>query len=122
MWLSAGGCALVLAVAAPGASPAVGAEAGVADAWREVEAFFRAGVEKNHIVGGSLLLVRDGRIAHHAVHGLADREARVPVTPDTIYHWASITKTFTGIAVLQLRDRGLLSLEDPAVVHLPELR
>ena len=41
---------------------------------------------------------------------------------DTIFHWASITKTFTGIAIMQLRDRGLLSLDDPIVKYLPELR
>ncbi len=41
---------------------------------------------------------------------------------DTIFHWASITKTLTGIAVLQLRDRGKLSLDDPVVKYLPELR
>ncbi len=44
------------------------------------------------------------------------------VDEDTIYHWASITKTFTGIAIMQLRDRGLLSLDDPAVKYVPELR
>ncbi len=44
------------------------------------------------------------------------------MTNDTIYHWASITKTFTGIAIMQLRDRGLLSLDDPVVKYVPELR
>jgi CubicO group peptidase (beta-lactamase class C family) len=41
--------------------------------------------------------------------------------PQTIYHWASITKTMTGIAILQLRDRGLLKLDDPIVRYVPEL-
>ena len=41
---------------------------------------------------------------------------------ETIYHWASITKTLTGIAIMQLRDRGRLSLDDPAVKYVPELR
>ena len=45
-----------------------------------------------------------------------------PVTDGTIYHWASITKTFTGIGIMQLRDRGLLSLDDPVVKYVPELR
>ena len=40
---------------------------------------------------------------------------------DTIYHWASITKTMTGIAIMQLRDRGLLSLDDPIIRYVPEL-
>jgi CubicO group peptidase (beta-lactamase class C family) len=44
------------------------------------------------------------------------------VDAGTIYHWASITKTFTAIAIMQLRDRGRLSLDDPIVKYLPELR
>ncbi len=42
--------------------------------------------------------------------------------PGTLYRIASITKTFTGTAVMQLRDAGRLDLEDPAVKYLPELR
>jgi len=44
------------------------------------------------------------------------------VDENTIYHWASITKTFTGIAIMQLRDRGRLKLDDPILKYLPELR
>ena len=40
----------------------------------------------------------------------------------TLYRIASITKTFTGTAVMQLRDAGRLDLDDPAVKYLPELR
>jgi CubicO group peptidase (beta-lactamase class C family) len=43
------------------------------------------------------------------------------VDEHTTYHWASVTKTFTGIAIMQLRDRGLLSLDDPLVKYIPEL-
>ena len=39
-----------------------------------------------------------------------------------MYHWASITKTLTAIAILQLRDRGRLTLDDPIVRYVPELR
>jgi CubicO group peptidase (beta-lactamase class C family) len=102
---------------------AVGADdKAVADPWREVEAFYRTALARHHIVGSSLLVMREGKTTARALHGLADRAAGVPVTEDTIFHWASITKTFTGIAILQLRDRGLLSLDDPAVKYLPELR
>jgi CubicO group peptidase (beta-lactamase class C family) len=54
--------------------------------------------------------------------GTADREQNHPVDEDTIYHWASITKTFTAIGIMQLRDRGRLSLDDPVVKYVPELR
>jgi CubicO group peptidase (beta-lactamase class C family) len=58
----------------------------------------------------------------HDEEGMQNLDARHPITRDTIYHWASITKTFTGIAIMQLRDRGLLSLDDPVVKYVPELR
>ena len=53
--------------------------------------------------------------------GQQDADAKVPVDARTIYHWASITKTMTGIAIMQLRDRGLLELDDPIVKYVPEL-
>ncbi|HEY5908596.1 MAG TPA: serine hydrolase domain-containing protein, partial [Vicinamibacteria bacterium] len=105
--------------AAPAPPPAKGA---VADSWRAAEGHYRSALERHHIVGSSLLLLRDGKVAGRALHGLQDQAAKSPLTEDTIFHWASITKTFTGIAILQLRDRGLLSLDDPAVKYLPELR
>jgi hypothetical protein len=55
-------------------------------------------------------------------YGFADLDAQRRTDDHTIYHWASITKTFTAIALMQLRDRGRLSLDDPAVRHVPELR
>ena len=52
--------------------------------------------------------------------GLADVEQRVEASPDTQYAVASITKTFTAVSVLQLRDEGKLDLDDPLSKHLPE--
>ena len=66
--------------------------------------------------------MRDGAVVASAVDGYQDLDAKRPVDDDTIYHWASITKTFTGIAIMQLRDRGLLSLDDPIVKYVPEFR
>jgi len=52
--------------------------------------------------------------------GLADVEARREATPDTHYRIGSITKTFTAVGVMQLRDGGELSLDDPLTTYLPE--
>jgi CubicO group peptidase (beta-lactamase class C family) len=92
------------------------------DGWRRVETFYRQRVQSVGIVGSSLMFVRDGRVAHKAFEGYQDRDTRRSVDEDTIFHWASITKTFTGVAIMQLRDRGLLALDDPAIKYLPELR
>jgi CubicO group peptidase (beta-lactamase class C family) len=74
------------------------------------------------VVGASVLVLRDGDIVARHEYGFADRAAKVPVDERTIFHWASITKTLTAIAIFQLRDRGRLSLDDPVTHWVPELR
>jgi CubicO group peptidase (beta-lactamase class C family) len=81
----------------------------------------RAEVQRSGIVGSSFYVVRDGAVVAADHLGEQDAEAHVPVDARTIYHWASITKTMTGIAIMQLRDRGQLSLDDPIIRYVPEL-
>ena len=66
-------------------------------------------------------MVQDGKVIDRQVFGLANEEKLQAADDDTIYHWASITKTFTAIAIMQLRDRGRLKLDDPIVDFVPEL-
>ena len=91
-------------------------------AWSAVTRRFDAFAETAHVVGGSAVLLRDGRIVARHHYGFADRASGRRVGDSTIYHWASVTKTLTAIAVLQLRDRGLLQLDDPITRWVPELR
>jgi CubicO group peptidase (beta-lactamase class C family) len=74
------------------------------------------------MVGGAVWFFHEGRPLAKVLHGLADIGENRSVDEDTIFHWGSVTKTLTGIAILQLRDRGLLALDDPVVKYLPELR
>lgn len=98
------------------------AQANAPARWRAVVDGYRGAIERAGVQGSSLLVVRDGTIVARHNEGMRDADRRLPVTDDTIYHWASITKTFTGIAIMQLRDRRLLSLDDPVVKFVPELR
>jgi CubicO group peptidase (beta-lactamase class C family) len=84
--------------------------------------FYEQSMRKHSIVGSSFMLIHDGQVVAQEFFGLAHQEKRQPVDENTIYHWASITKTFTGIAIMQLRDRGLLKLDDPIIKYLPELK
>lgn len=95
---------------------------GFEGAWAVVADRFHQASRDRGVVGGSLWFVRNGTVLARELNGAADAAAVVPVTEATIFHWASNTKTLTGMAVLQLRDRGLLSLDDPVVQWLPELR
>ena len=97
-------------------------QAASGDPWSRVAALYRQRVQQTGIVGSSLMFVKNGEVVHKAFEGYQDLATKRPVDEETIYHWASITKTFTGVAIMQLRDRGLLSLDDPAVKYVPELR
>ncbi len=89
---------------------------------REFKTFYDQGNRKNGIIGSSFMLIQDGQVIAQEFFGLANQEKQQPVDENTIYHWASITKTFTGIAIMQLRDRGLLKLDDPIIKYVPELK
>jgi len=92
------------------------------DAWAAFTQQFDASVDHDRIVGASVSLIRDGAVVAHHEHGFADRARGKPVNEWTIFHYGSITKTLTAIAIMQLRDRGRLSLDDPVVRYVPELR
>jgi CubicO group peptidase (beta-lactamase class C family) len=90
--------------------------------WAAFTRVYHDALTQHAIVGSSVALIKDGRIVAREHAGLRDRAAKLPVDDNTIFHWASITKTFTAIGIMQLRDRGLITLDDPIVKYVPELR
>jgi CubicO group peptidase (beta-lactamase class C family) len=83
---------------------------------------FESVLQQHGVVGGGVALISASGRVGTLNHGEASSETHRKVEDSTTYNWASITKTFTAIAILQLRDRGKLSLDDPAVLYVPELR
>lgn len=90
--------------------------------WPDFKSLFREFASTDSIVGASVVVLKDDRIIDRLDLGFADRDKRVPVDSGTIYHWGSITKGLTAISIMQLRDRGRLSLDDHVVDYIPELR
>jgi CubicO group peptidase (beta-lactamase class C family) len=90
--------------------------------WGAFTAALDAYAREDSVVGASVVVLRGGRVLARHVYGLGDRERRRPPENGAIYHWASITKTLTAIAIMQLRDRGRLTLDDPITRYVPELR
>ncbi|MFN6964659.1 MAG: serine hydrolase domain-containing protein [Pyrinomonadaceae bacterium] len=88
----------------------------------DFKAVFRDELSRAGIVGGSFVFLKDNKIVASEYYGSANLAKGQPVDENTIYHWASNTKPFTGIAIMQLRDRGLVKLDDPVTKYLPELR
>jgi D-alanyl-D-alanine carboxypeptidase len=69
---------------------------------------------------GVVLLARGGKPIFQAARGLADRERKQKVSMQTKFRIGSMNKMFTAVAVLQLRERGKLALEDPLAKWLPD--
>ncbi len=90
--------------------------------WAAFTRLFQAYADSDRVVGASALVMRAGRSQQRFDYGMADRELGQKVDERTIFHWGSITKTLTAIGIMQLRDRQRLSLDDPIVRYLPELR
>ncbi len=114
--------AVTLAGAAPLAAQRQAKPESAPSGWTAFTSAFDAFATSDSIVGGSSLIMRDGKILAHHEYGQADRERGEAMSERAIFHWASITKTLTAIAIMQLRDRGKLSLDDRVTKWVPELR
>jgi CubicO group peptidase (beta-lactamase class C family) len=71
------------------------------------------------VPGLAVGIVLDGVPVYARGYGVRDTETGAPVTPSTLFHAASLSKTFTAMAVLQLAEQGRLTLDDPLERHLP---
>lgn len=77
-------------------------------------------VDDGRLVGWQVVVSRDGRVVHHGTYGQRDREAGLPVEPDTIWRIYSMTKPLTSVAAMMLYEDGLLQLRQPLSDILPE--
>ena len=91
-------------------------------AFPEIDRLFTDFVGKSHVPGIAWGVVIDGELAHSGAHGYRDVQAKAPVNADTVFRIASMTKSFTALCILKLRDEGKLSLDDPAERYVPELK
>lgn len=118
-------CFLLLAPLLAGAASKKtlpGADRSFSAAWHGVVQRFEQRLTDENVVGGAIVFTSREHGRQSAFFGLQDAQTKVPVDADTIFHWASITKTFTAIAAMQLVERDLLDLNAPATRYLPELR
>jgi CubicO group peptidase (beta-lactamase class C family) len=116
--------AILLLALATGPEPGTDAwsAAAAADAFVAIDRVFEEYHLDAHVPGLVYGVVADGRLVHVRSLGVQELETRRPVTADTLFRIASMTKAFTALSVLKLRDDGRLSLEAAAETYLPELR
>ncbi len=67
-------------------------------------------------------LIVDGKLVHTAAYGFTDVEKKIPAADTSLFRIASMTKSFTAMAILKLRDEGKLKLDDPAYLYIPEMK
>ncbi|MFI6370419.1 serine hydrolase domain-containing protein [Streptomyces sp. NPDC050546] len=96
------------------------AEAGLdPKALDDMDRHFTRLVDEGRLPGFLVSLARGGRVAHLTAYGLRDIAAGLPVEPDTLWRFYSMTKPVTAVAALLLVEEGRLSLDDPVAGHLP---
>jgi CubicO group peptidase (beta-lactamase class C family) len=88
--------------------------------WERVHKLIQGHVDKREIAGAVVLVQQGGKPVYHEAIGQADAEANKPMTRDTIFRIASMTKPITSVAVMVLVEEGKLRLEDALAKHLPE--
>ena len=87
---------------------------------KHVDHAMRDEMAGQELVGLAVGIIQDGQIAYLKGYGLADREQHVPVTRQTMFRWASISKSLTAVAAMQLWERGKLNLDRDVRRYVPE--
>lgn len=85
----------------------------------ELETYLNQLTASGNPPGLSVVVVKDGEIFYNNAFGVADGPHKIKATPETVYHWWSMTKIPTAIAIMQLQEQSKLNLDDEVTKHLP---
>lgn len=91
-----------------------------AEGLAKLDARMKEAVDKGEVSGIVTLLARHGEIAQFKAHGVQSYETGVPMTEKTLFRIYSMTKPVTGVAMMQLYEKGLWKLDDPITKFVPE--
>ena len=87
-----------------------------------IDSLYKKHATDNHLPAISFGIVVDGELVYKNSYGYTDIEKKTPATTASLFRIASMSKSFTCMAILKLRDEGKLNLDDPAYLYIPELR
>lgn len=87
----------------------------------EIDAFIKAKMQQRNIPGLQLAIIRNGSIVKNSTYGQRNLENSIPATNESLFNINSITKAFTGVAIMQLAEAGKLKVSDKLSQHLDSL-
>ena len=90
------------------------------EALQKLDALVAELVAAEEVVGGELLVIKNGKTVLHSAHGWRDREANIPLEPGSVYCVRSMTKPLIGTAIAMLIEDDVIELDDRVAMHLPE--
>lgn len=114
--------AAVIAAGACLAGPATAQTQAQQAAFAQIDPLFATYMSERHAPGLVYGVVVDGKLAYVRTLGVQDTATKAPVTADTVFRIASMSKNFTALAALKLRDAGKLQFDAPAETVIPELK
>ncbi len=94
----------------------------IRQAFSTIDGMYKKHAETNHIPAIAFGLVVDGRLVYKNSYGYTDVAKQIPASSSSLFRIASMSKSFTCMAILKLRDEGKLNLDDPAYLYIPELK
>lgn len=86
-----------------------------------IDQLFKSYAFQNHLPGVVYGLIVDGKMIHSGNTGFSNLAENIPADIRSNFHIASMTKSFTAMAILKLRDEGKLRLDDPVYLYMPEM-
>lgn len=87
-----------------------------------IEKMYKDFAEAKHVPGYAYGIVVDGQLLYKGAGGFANLEEKIPATTSSMFRIASMSKSFTSLAILHLRDAGKLKLDDPVELYIPALK
>lgn len=87
-----------------------------------IEKMYKDFAQANHFPGYAYGIVVDGQLLAKGAEGYANLEEKIPATTSSMFRIASMSKSFTSLAILHLRDAGKLKLDDPVEMYIPALK
>ncbi|HTD41086.1 MAG TPA: serine hydrolase domain-containing protein, partial [Mucilaginibacter sp.] len=91
-------------------------------AYPVIDKLYKEYAEQNHFPGLVYGIVVDGKLVHTGSIGYTDLKDKTTASSKSDFRIASMSKSFTAMAILKLRDEGKLKLDDPAYLYIPEMK